>query len=118
MAVSAQEAAMRKLGFTDEEIADVIEADKRIDKGEKLFELSKDQEKTASEMRRADRSPTVYNFNKRERKQDNDKRELIEFLTKNLENIGENVQIINKEREILFKFNNKQYKIVLSAPRK
>ena len=81
MAVSAQEAAMRKLGFTDEEIADVIEADKRIDKGEKLFELSKDQEKTASEMRRADRSPTVYNFTKRERKQDNDKRELIEFLT-------------------------------------
>ena len=44
MAVNAQEAAMRKLGFTDEEIADVMEADKRIDKGEKLFELSKDQD--------------------------------------------------------------------------
>ena len=33
--------AMQNLGMTDEEIADVLECDKRIDKGEKLFELVK-----------------------------------------------------------------------------
>ena len=37
--------AMRVLGMTDEEIADVLECDKRIDKGEKLFELTAEQEK-------------------------------------------------------------------------
>ena len=32
--------AMKKLGMTEAEIVEVLEADKRIDKGEKLFELT------------------------------------------------------------------------------
>ena len=34
-----KELALFALGMTEEEVADVIESDKRIDKGEKLFEL-------------------------------------------------------------------------------
>ena len=43
--------SMRKLGMTDEEIADLLECDKRIDKGEKLFELTPEQEKASKETR-------------------------------------------------------------------
>lgn len=117
MAVSAQEAAMRKLGFSDSEIAEVMEADRRIDKGEKLFELSGEQKQTEKKMRQADRTPTAYTFTPRERKADNDKRELIRLLIENMGENVENVQIINQEREFLFTFNNKKYKIVLSCPR-
>ena len=37
--MSKQIEAMKKLGYTDAEIAEMLEADKRIDRGEKLFEL-------------------------------------------------------------------------------
>ena len=34
---------LRKMGLTDEEAKEVISADKAIDKGEKLFELTEEQ---------------------------------------------------------------------------
>ena len=43
--MSKQIDALKKLGLTDEEIADVLATDKKIDKGEKLFELSAEKEK-------------------------------------------------------------------------
>lgn len=109
--------SMRKLGMTDAEIADVLEADKRIDKGEKLFELDPELEKGAKKARQADRKPTAYNFQKRERKADNDKREIIQCLDDALCCLVDNVEVINPEREILFIYNDKKYKVVLSAPR-
>lgn len=124
--MSKQVETMRKLGMSEEEIADVLESDKRIDRGEKLFELDPELEKGAKKARQADRKPTTYNFQKRERKANNDKRFLIDaihwLLTTDLEQIGDNVnaqdvKIVNPEREILFTYNEKKYKIVLSAPR-
>ena len=109
--------SMRKLGMTDEEIADVLEADKRIDKGEKLFELDPELEKGAKKARQADRKPTAYNFQKRERKADNDKREIIQCIDDALCCLVDNVEVLNPEREILFIYNEKKYKVVLSAPR-
>jgi DNA-binding transcriptional MerR regulator len=120
--------AMKALGFTDEEIKDVVECDKRIDRGEKLFELSEDQKKTEKKMRQADRAVNAYGKKvQRERKADDDKRFLIDTfvwaLTTDIEHSGdnvyaENVNIINPEREVEFTYNGKKYKIVLSAPRK
>ena len=43
--------AMRKLGMTEEEIADVVKSDEAIDKGEKLFELTVEQEKASKQAR-------------------------------------------------------------------
>lgn len=108
--------AMKALGFTDEEIKDVIECDKRIDRGEKLFELSEDQKKTEKKMRQADRTPTNYQFTKRERKADNDKRFLMEAIRQGLPDTAD-VEVTNPERELTFCYNGKKYKIVLSAPR-
>jgi FtsZ-interacting cell division protein YlmF len=109
--------AMKILGLTDEEIADVLECDKRIDRGEKLFELDKDQKQTEKKMRQAERTKSPnYQFTKRERKTDNDKRFLMELIRQGLPDAA-NVEVTNPERELTFSYNGKKYKIVLSAPR-
>ena len=111
--------AMRVLGFTDEEITDVLETDKRIDRGEKLFELSADQKQAEKKMRQADRKPTVYDFSKRERKANDSKRAIITALAETARELADSgeVDITNIEREMLFVANGVKYKIVLSAPR-
>lgn len=109
--------AMKKIGMSDAEIANVLESDKRIDKGEKLFELTAEQ-KQAEKKAKGTGTRTVYNFQKRERKADNDKHEIIETLCKGLcAELVDDIEIINPEREIIFTYNDKKYKIVLSAPR-
>ena len=112
--------AMRVLGMTDEEIADVLDCDRRIDKGEKLFELSAEQEQASKKASQADRKPTNYEFKPRERKANDSKRAIINALVdcaKELADSGE-VDVTNIEREFLFTANGVKYKVVLSAPRK
>ena len=116
--------ALLKLGLTEAEARQVMEDDKRIDKGEKLFEFSEAQKAVEKKMRQADRTPTVYNFNKRERKPNEEKRDLITLLYDCVRDYIKEadddcvIDIINPEREIEFIHNNKKYKIVLSCPRK
>lgn len=116
---------MCALRISREEAIQVIEDDKRIDKGEKLFELTADQKAVEKKMRQAPRTAEAK-APKRERKTDNDKRFLIDSLvwalTTETENAGDNVlaqnvEIVNPEREFLFTYNEKKYKVVLSAPR-
>ena len=111
--------AMRVLGFTDEEITDVLETDKRIDRGEKLFELPDELKAGAKKARQADRKPTTYDFSKRERKPNDSKRAIIAALAETARELADNgeVDITNIEREMLFVANGVKYKIVLSAPR-
>ena len=116
---------MCALRISREEAIQVIEDDKRIDKGEKLFELTAEQKAVEKKMRQAPRTAEAKPP-KRERKTDNDKRFLIDSLvwalTTDIENAGDNVlaqnvEIVNPEREFLFTYNGKKYKVVLSAPR-
>lgn len=112
---------MKALDITEEEALQVIEDDKKIDKGEKLFELSAEQEKASKKARQADRKPTVYKFDtsKRKRPENVGKRTLIETLQKAVEEIGaDNVEVQNVEREFTFSVDGTKYKIVLSCPRK
>ena len=117
--MSKQIEALRKLGLTDAEIEQVLADDKRIDKGEKLFELSAEQEKASKQARQADRKPTVYKLDnangKRSRKADTDKQEIMRKLLDCFDEY--NPQIINAEREFTFTYNERKFKIVLSAPR-
>ena len=110
--------ALLKLGMTEAEAREVLEADKRIDKGEDLFPLNEEQKTTEKKMRQADRKPTVYNFNKRERKPNEPKRELIAILREALEAVSNEIEITNPERQIDFVYGGNKYRIVLSAPRK
>ena len=113
------EKLMSTLKCTREEAIEVIEDDKKIDKGEKLFELSPELEAGAKKARQADRKPTVYNFDTRQRKEDSDKRAIINLLFKTigLQDECKNIGITNAEREIEFVWNGRKLKIVLSAPR-
>lgn len=116
---------MRAQGYTEEEIEDMLKADREIDRGADLFPLDPGLEKGAKKARRADRTDTPKKAN-RERKPNDDKRFLIDALvwavTTDIEQAGDNVlatdvEIINPEREFLFTYNGTKYKVVLSVPR-
>lgn len=106
---------MRKLGYTEEEIADMLACDKAIDRGENLFPLSPDLEVGAKKARRADRTDTPKQA-VRERKEDTDKRTLI-YLLSNVVRGFDDLEVVNPEREFLFTYCGKRYKVVMSVPR-
>ena len=116
---------MKNLDLTREEAMEVIEADKQIDKGAKLFELSKEQEKASKKARGTGtkaKQPTAYKFTQRTRKENTTKAEIIaelaKFLAENSENACENVEITNKERQIAFKIGENAYELTLVQKRK
>lgn len=114
---------LRKMGLTDEEAKEVISADKAIDKGEKLFELTEEQKQVEKKYKNTHTRTvkTAYGQTQtKERKTDPDKRMLIDALAEKLENYadGGKVNITNAEREIELVFHDRKFKIVLSAPRK
>ena len=115
--LNSQIAALAKLGLTDAEIEQVLADDKRIDRGEKLFELDPELEKGAKKARQADRKPTTYNFQKRERKADNDKTELLNALFTTILPMCDTYKVTNSEREFCFTYHGRKFKVVLSAPR-
>ena len=109
---------MRALDCTEEEARDIIESDKRIDKGENLFTLTAEQEKASKQARSVKRGPTAYKWSKRERKPNEPKRELIELLREAVAEVDKDLVVTNIERQIDFTYNGTKYRIVLSAPRK
>lgn len=110
--------SMLALGMTEEEAFEAIQDDRRIDKGEKLFELPPELEEGAKKARRAARKPNSKPTH-RERKEDEDKQILVKNLVNALaENGITDYTITNPERQIDFTFNNRKFRIVLSAPRK
>ena len=114
------EKLMSTLKCTREEAIEVIEDDKKIDKGEKLFELSPELEAGAKKARQADRKLTVYNLDTKDkkRKADEDKAKLIAILAESLEQVEIIPTVTNGEREMEFIYNNRKFKLTLSAPRK
>ena len=108
---------MKALECTREEALEIIADDEAIDKGEKLFELSAEQKKASKQARQSSRK-VAEKKTKRERKVDTDKQTLFKILIDTFGEIGDNLEIINQDRELEFKFNERKFKIVLSAPRK
>lgn len=115
---------MNVLHITREEAIELIKEDEKIDKMTSTSEINSDmsveQVKAAKTARQADRKKTVFNFDvsKREKKANPDKRILIENLRESVQAVGgTDIEVTNLEREMVFKFNNVKYKIVLSAPR-
>lgn len=99
------------------EALDIIQSDYRIDKGEKLFELSPEQKKAAKSTT-ITTSGKARKKTKRIKKSDNNKLSLMNNIIDSLNNCIQDINIINPEREITFMYNEKKYKLVLSVPRK
>lgn len=126
-----QMAAFRKLGYSDEQIEEMLEDDKAVDRNEPLpWDMSKEEHKKAMKYANADehkkaekKTPTVYNWNTegKQRKENITKVELIsalaQFLTENTELGCENVEITNKQGKISFKVGDNSFTFSLTQHR-
>ena len=106
---------MENLDCDEETAKEIMETDKRIDKGEKLFDLPKELEKGAKKARMSGNTKGYI----REKKVDEDKKHLINLLFDGVNDntIAHNFQVVNPEREFTFEYKGKKYKVVLSCPR-
>lgn len=102
------------LGMTEEEAKQVLQDDEEIAHGADLFPLTPEQEKASAQARRAERKKDTKP-RERKRKEDADKRELIDSIVCNL--IADNVIVTNPERQIDFEYHGRKFRVVLSAPR-
>ena len=138
MAVSNKQlTAMRKLGYSDEDIHQMLADDKRVDRGEILeWDMSAEEHKKAMKFANVtDKKPkteenapkkgaTAYNFDTstKKRKENPTKAniiaELATFLLQNAEFAPENVEIANKERQITFKIGDTAFDLTLIQKRK
>ena len=107
---------MKSLGCSREEALQVIEDDKRIDKGEKLFELSAEQKKVVKEScATGTKKRTVYKFDSaKSKKKDAEKEEFIAKLHEIVAQFTENCEIANANREITFNLGENEYSLVLT----
>ena len=110
------EKLVKLLGCSMSEALDIIQSDYRIDKGEKLFELTPEQKK-AAKTATITTSGKARKKTERIKKSDSDKLLLINNIIDSLNNCTQ-INVINPEREITFMYNSKKYKLVLSVPRK
>ncbi len=110
---------MENLDCDEETAKEIMETDKRIDKGEKLFELPEELEKGAKKARNAGNCKGYTKPTNREKKVDDTKRGLIELLTSVIaeQPACNSLTVDNPEREFNFLWGGKKYKIVLSCPR-
>lgn len=103
--------AFKKLGFTDEEIAEILAADKEIDQNKASMKADKDTKDF--------RNVHVYEKRKepvvRERKKDESKIAIIKAIEKTFSNC--NPKVTNEQKELFITYKGEEFKIVLSKPR-
>ena len=108
---------MKTLGISREEAIQLIEDDKAIDRGAKLFELDPELEKGAKKARQAERKVSTAPV-KREKKAKPEKAEICCAMMDGLRVLGvEDFTINNPEREFVFIHNGTKYKVTLACPR-
>lgn len=108
---------MKSLNISREEAIELMEDDKEIDRGAKMFELPDDLKAGAKKARQAERKKSDTPV-KRERKAKPEKAEICSAMMEGLSSLGiEDFNITNAEREFLFTHNGTKYKVTLACPR-
>lgn len=115
--------AMKNLGFSDEEIQQVLADDKAIDQGKRMpFDLSPEDEKKAKKYANADEHKKPVEKVTRTRKPNEYKgnfiAEMHDFIAEKFTNDPNSIVIVNAEREITWENEGIKYKFTLSCPRK
>ena len=115
--------ALMNLGLSREEALQTLADDADIDKGKpKDFDLTAEQLKNVKQYTKVGTRKTSTTPTKRERKENPTKAliiaELFKFLSENAEISAENLEILNKERQIFFKCGENDYEITLTQKRK
>ncbi len=113
------------LHCSDEEARDIIEYDKKVERGEKTeYDLTDEQKKVAAKYTRTGtrKAPTVYNFTPRKRKPNATKAgiitELTEFLSTNSQFSIEDLEAVKPERIITFRVGENKFELTLTQKRK
>ena len=124
-ASAKQMEAFRKLGYSEAQIEEMLEDDLAVDRNEPLpWDMSQEEHKKAMKNANADehKKPITFDKTPRPRKENAPKRTIIEafyaFLRENPHFSPENVQILNKERQISFDFADEKFEITLTQKRK
>ena len=115
--------ALMNLGLSREEALQTLADDADIDKGKpKDFDLTAEQMKNAKQYTKVGTRKTSNTPTKRERKENPTKAliiaELFKFFSENAEISAENLEILNKERQIFFKCGENDYELTLIQKRK
>lgn len=115
--------ALMKLGLSREEALQTLADDADIDKGKpKDFDLTAEQLKNVKQYTKIGTRKTSTTPTKRERKENPTKAliiaELFKFFSENAEISAENLEILNKERQIFFKCGENDYELTLTQKRK
>lgn len=113
---------MQTLQCTREEAINIIACDDEIDGGNtELFALTDEQKKIVRSVIKADKNPDKKRTVKRERKVDEDKKTVFDWLRIPLEGFAQNGQIVNmtckNEAEISFSYNGAEYSVKLTKHR-
>ena len=111
------EKLMKVLGVSEEEAWEIHKHDLAVEKGADPYPLTAEQKQAEKKARQADRTPTVYKFQKRERKADEDKAKLMNALFTAILPMCDTYEVTNAEREFVFTYHERKFKVVLSAPR-
>ena len=126
MAVDKRIEACRKLGMSEEEIQEMLDEDKRIDRGEVMdWDLSEEEHKKAMKYANSDekkrKKPAETDNTGKKRKENPTKEGIISkiftFLCGLSEFSVENVEILNKERQIAFSVSGNRYELTLVQKR-
>ena len=122
-----QMAAFRKLGYSEEQIAEMIEDDAAVDRGEPLpWDMSKEEHKKAMKNANADehKKPTAYKFDKREVKKNTPKIEIMdnifEFLSGNCPLEFEKLEIVSTptQKKVEIEYCGESFTLSLTNHRK
>jgi hypothetical protein len=111
---------MAQLKCTKEEALEIIECDKAIDRGERVyFDLDPEAEKQAKKYANTGTRQTNGQKTERKRKENPTKATIIAEISEFLTEKGyEMVEITNKERQIAFKVGENAYELTLVQKRK
>ena len=128
---------MKSLNISRAEAEAIVAEDERIDKlsmkelkaevGEEHWAVIKEMTKTgerkttkkAAKPNEIDKkSPTVYKFDTKTKKKDDEKEDFIVKLAEFLPKLAENVEIVNANREISFTIGENSYSLTLTKHRK
>ena len=113
------EKMMKNLGLTEQEARELLADDAKVDKGQKMaFDLTPEQEKNAKKARATGtKKPTAYNFENRKRKENPEKRKILEVLYELALNRWDNAELVNPERQVDFHIGGNHYSLTLTCHR-
>lgn len=110
---------MKNLGLTEQEARELLADDAKVDKGQKMaFDLTPEQEKNAKKARATGtKKPTAYKFENRKRKENPEKRNILETLYELALNRWDNAELVNPERQVDFHIGGNHYSLTLTCHR-